>query len=131
MTVIDRRSTGGAARHERGATPQGRTSVGVTVALAVLAVPLLPILCLSGIALVVAMAPSEPCAPPLVQDRSDCGPEPLAMLPTALLAGAYATVAAVVAFKAGLPPWMRILALSVAPLAAAPLLWALFVYRPY
>ncbi|MFC4017893.1 hypothetical protein ACFOW4_08030 [Micromonospora sp. GCM10011542] len=129
MTMTDRRSTGG--EHERGATPQGRTSVGATVALALLAIPLLPIMCLSGLELVVSMAPSEACAPPFVQDKSDCGPEPLAVLPTALLAGGYATVAAVVAFRASLPPWMRILALSVAPLAAAPLLWALFVYRPY
>jgi hypothetical protein len=131
VTVVNRRSTGGAARHERGATPQGRPSVGVTVALALLAIPLLPIMCLSGIELVVAMAPSEPCVPPFLQDRSDCGPQPLAVFPTALLAGGYATVAAVVAFRASLPPWMRILALSVAPLAVAPLLWALFVYHPY
>ncbi|MEV5691810.1 hypothetical protein [Micromonospora globbae] len=131
MTVINRRSTGGAASHERGSTPQGRTNIGTSLALALLGIPLLPIMCLSGIALLAAMAPSEPCAPPFVQDRSDCGPEPLAVLPTALLAGGYAAVAAVMAFRASLPPWMRILALSVAPVAAAPLLWALFVYRPY
>ncbi|MET8909595.1 hypothetical protein, partial [Micromonospora sp. NPDC004551] len=105
MTVIDRRSTGGAAGHERGAPPQGRTSVGATVALVLLAIPLLPIMCCSGIELVVSMAPSEACAPPFVQDTSECGPEPLAVLPTALLAGGYAAVAAVVAFRVSLPPW--------------------------
>jgi hypothetical protein len=127
----DHRSTGGAASHHRGEPSQGRTSVGATIALALLAIPLLPIMCLSGTELVVSMAPSEPCAPPFVQDSSECGPEPLAVLPTALLAGGYATVAAVMAFRASLPAWTRIFALSMAPLAAAPLLWTLFVYRPY
>ena len=129
--MTDRGSTGGAARYEHGATPHGRTSVGAAVALALLAIPLLPIMCLSGVELAVSMAPSEACAPPFVQDTSQCGPEPLAVIPTALLAGGYATMAAVLAFTVRLPLWIRILALAVAPLAAAPLLWALFVYRPY
>ncbi|MEV5208773.1 hypothetical protein AB0K35_14985 [Micromonospora sp. NPDC053740] len=128
--MTDGGSRGGADRRERGTTPQ-RTSVGVAVALALLAVPLLPIMCLSGLALVTSMAPSEPCRPPFVPDPSDCGPEPLALLPTALLAGGYGTAAIVLALRAALPQWVRIGALCVAPVAAVPLLWALFVYRPY
>ncbi|RAO31725.1 hypothetical protein ONO23_03485 [Micromonospora noduli] len=124
--MTDGGSGGGADKRERGTTPQ-HTSAGVAVALALLAVPLLPIMCLSGLALVMTMAPSEPCRPPFVQDPSDCGPEPLALLPTALLAGGYGTAAIVLALRTGLPPWVRIGALCAAPVVAVPLLWALFV----
>ncbi|MEU7589642.1 hypothetical protein AB0A95_25505 [Micromonospora sp. NPDC049230] len=102
----------------------------MAVTLVLLAVPLLPIMCLSGMTLATAMAPSEPCRPPFVQDRSECGPEPWASLPTALLAGGYGVAAVVLARRASLPSWVRIGALCVAPMAAVPLLWALFVYRP-
>ena len=129
--MADHGSWGGAARHEHGTAPQRRTSVGVVVALVLLAVPLLPILCLSGLTLVTAIFPSEPCRPPFVEDPADCGPEPLALLPTALLAGGYGAAAIVLALRASLPPWVRIGALCVAPLAAVPLFWATFVYRPY
>ncbi|MEU8185261.1 hypothetical protein AB0B85_11475 [Micromonospora sp. NPDC049044] len=129
--MTDGGNRGGADRREHATTPQHRGGAGVTVALVLLAVPLLLIMCMSGLALVTAMAPSEPCRPPFVQDPSECGPEPLALLPTALLAGGYGTAAIVLALRASLPPWVRIGALSVAPVAAVPLLWALFVYRPY
>ncbi|MGC4869057.1 hypothetical protein ACLQ3B_26870 [Micromonospora sp. DT53] len=124
--MTDGGSRGGADRRERGTTPQRRTSVGVGVTLVLLAVPLLLILCLSGLALVLAMAPSEPCRPPFVQDPSECGPEPLTLFPTALLAGGYGAAAVVLTLRASLPPWVRIGALCVAPVAAVPLLWALF-----
>ncbi|WP_124858063.1 hypothetical protein [Micromonospora arida] len=98
------------------------------VALVLLAVPLLPIMCLSGLALLLTMAPSEPCQPPFVQDPSDCGPDTLQLLPTALLAGGYGAAAIVLALRASLPPWVRIGALVAAPVAAIPLVWVLFIH---
>ncbi|WFE98996.1 hypothetical protein [Micromonospora sp. WMMD964] len=99
----------------------------MAVTLALLAVPLLPILSLSGLSFVVSLAPSEPCRPPFVEDQSDCGPEPSAVMPAAVLAGGYAIVAFVLALRADLPSWVRIGALCLAPLAAVPLLLTLFV----
>jgi hypothetical protein len=125
--MINHGSTGGTARPE----PPDRTSVSAKIALALLAIPLVPIMCLSSLQIFIGMAPSEPCVPPFVQDQSECGPEPLAVFPTALLAAGYATVAAITALRSSLPTWIRIVALAVAPLATVPLLWALFVYRPY
>ncbi|MDG4781061.1 hypothetical protein O7614_15545 [Micromonospora sp. WMMD961] len=123
----DRTSSDGADRPERETTPQRSAGVRVLVALALLAVPLLPILCLSGLSIVVSLAPSEPCRPPFVVDQSDCGPEPLAVLSTSVLAGGYAIVAFVLALRVDLPSWVRIGALCLAPLAAVPLLLMLFV----
>ncbi|MEV0720742.1 hypothetical protein [Asanoa sp. NPDC050611] len=105
-----------------------RPRTGVTVALALLAVPLVPICCLSGLGVLLSMAPSEPCRPPFADDPSQCGPEPLAVLQAAVLAGGYVVVAAVLALRTTLPTWTRILALALAPLIATPLLWAWFVH---
>lgn len=126
--MTDGGSRGGDDRRRRGTTPQRRTSVRVAVALALLAVPLLPIMCLSGLALLLTMAPSEPCRPPFVQDPSDCGPDTLQLLPTALLAGGYGAAAIVLALRASLPAWVRIGALVTASVVAIPLIWVLFFY---
>lgn len=100
---------------------------GIVVFL-LLAAPLPLICCVSGFFAFLAMAPSEPCQPP---DVAECGWEPMAVLPAALLAGAYALAAFVVVVLPRCATWARILALALVPLALAPLAWALFVYRPY
>ncbi|WP_203717404.1 hypothetical protein [Asanoa siamensis] len=112
-------------------TPGGRPRVGVNVALALLALPLLPIGCLSAVGLLLSMAPSTPCRQPWAEDASDCGAEPVAVLPSAVLSCGYVLLAALLATRTRFPVWFRILALALAPVAAAPLVWALFFYRPY
>ncbi|MEU4555998.1 hypothetical protein [Micromonospora violae] len=120
------RGSGGDDRRARATTPQRRTTVGVAVTLGLLAVPLLPIMCLSGLAILLALVPSEPCRPPFVDDPSECGPNPLQLLPAALLAVAYGAAAIVLALRGSLPPWARIGALCVVPVAAIPLVWVMF-----
>ncbi|GAA1852970.1 hypothetical protein GCM10009687_19600 [Asanoa iriomotensis] len=66
-----------------------------------------------------------------MDDPSKCGADPWAVLPSALLSCAYVLAAAIVAMRTKLPTWLRLLALALAPLAAAPLVWSLFFYRPY
>ncbi|HEU4425346.1 MAG TPA: hypothetical protein VFR67_22670 [Pilimelia sp.] len=91
----------------------------------------MPILCLSGLGVAGLFVPSKPCAPPFVDDPSQCGPHPLATFVTGILAGGYMVFALVVALLPTVAPWRRILVLALAPLAAAPLLWAFFAFRPY
>lgn len=106
----------------------GRGGPRRTIVFLLLAAPLPLICCGSGLLAFLAMAPSEPCQPP---DVAECGWEPMAVLPAALLAGAYALAALVVVVLPRSPTWARLLALALVPLALAPLAWALFVYRPY